>query len=171
MPTGGPALTLSANLHVGGSYQPQPLPAAAATAEVDGYTVTLSGTPKADESSMLTLSVRRDGKAIRDLQPYLGAYGHLVALRASDLAYLHVHPSGEPGDGVTPSGPEIKFHTGFPSAGEYRLFLDFQHRDVVRTAAFTVTVQHPGHSLRLPATSTRTRRTLRCRLSNSRSTG
>ena len=33
-----------------------------------------------------------------DLQPYLGAYGHLVALRDGDLAYLHVHP-GEHGDG------------------------------------------------------------------------
>jgi hypothetical protein len=143
-PRNGPALTLGANLHVGGSYEPQPLPAAADTAEVDGYAVTLSGTPKAVEPSMLTLSVSREGKPVGDLQPYLGAYGHLVALRASDLAYLHVHPAGEPGDGVTESGPEITFHTTFPSAGEYRLFLDVQHRGVVRTAEFTVTVSDPG---------------------------
>jgi hypothetical protein len=139
-PAGGPALTLGANLHVAGAYDPQPLPIATATAEVDGYTVTLNGTPNANQASMLTLSVRQDGKPVADLQPYLGAYGHLVALRASDLAYLHVHPAGEPGDGVTPSGPQINFHTTFPSAGEYRLFLDFRHRDVVRTAQFTVTV-------------------------------
>jgi hypothetical protein len=140
MPSGGPALTLGANLHVAGKYDPQPLPPASQTAEVDGYTVTLSGAPKANEASMLTLAVSRNGTPVDDLQPYLGAYGHLVAVRASDLAYLHVHPMGEPGDGATASGPGIDFHTTFPSTGSYRLFLDFQHQDVVRTAAFTVDV-------------------------------
>ncbi len=145
-PAGGPALTLGSNLHVAGDYDPQPLPAAAATTEVDGYTVTMSGTPTAGEASMLTLAVSWGGMPLADLEPYLGAYGHLVALRASDLAYLHVHPAGEPGDGVTPSGPEIGFHTTFPSAGNYRLFLDFQHRGVVRTAEFTVSVGEPGQA-------------------------
>ena len=46
---------------------------------------------------MLKLRVTRDGRPVTDLQPYLGAYGHLVALRGGDLAYLHVHPDGEPG--------------------------------------------------------------------------
>jgi hypothetical protein len=140
VPAGGEALTLGADLHVAGRYDPQPLPAAASTATVAGYTVTLSGDPKPNESSPLTLSVSRNGKPVTDLQPYLGAYGHLVALRASDLAYLHVHPMGEPGDGITPAGPEISFHTTVPSSGDYRLFLDFKHDDVVRTAAFTVSV-------------------------------
>ncbi|HZN84496.1 MAG TPA: hypothetical protein VFC01_33115 [Mycobacterium sp.] len=140
-PSGGPALTLGANLHVGGEYDPQPLPPVAATTVVDGYTVALSGAPKANEPSMLTLAVSRNGKPVTDLQPYLGAYGHLVALRAADLGYLHVHPMGEPGDGITAAGPEIAFHATFPSAGAYRLFLDFQHDGVVRTAAFTVTVE------------------------------
>jgi hypothetical protein len=140
MPSGGPALTLGANLHVAGRYDPQPLPPAVATAQVDGFTVKLNGTPKAGEASMLTLSVDRDGKPVDDLQPYLGAYGHLVAVRASDLAYLHVHPMGEPGNGTTTPGPDIVFHTTLPSTGAYRLFLDFQHGGVVRTAAFTVNV-------------------------------
>lgn len=139
-PAGGPAVTLGANVHVGGEYDPQPLPPVAATSVVDGYSVTLSGSAKAREPSMLTLSVSRGGKPVTDLQPYLGAYGHLVALRAADLAYLHVHPMGEPGDGVTASGPDIGFHATFPSGGDYRLFLDFQHAGVVRTAEFTVSV-------------------------------
>lgn len=139
-PAGGSALTLGADLHVAGHYDPRPLPAAGTTSTVDGYTVSLSGTPKAGRPSELTLSVSRDGKPITDLQPYLGAYGHLVALRSSDLAYLHVHPMGEPGHGSTPGGPDIDFHTTFPSNGDYRLFLDFQHQDVARTAEFTVSV-------------------------------
>ena len=44
------------------------------------------------------------------------------------------------GDGVITAGPEIGFHATFPSAGDYRLFLDFQHAGVVRTAEFTVSV-------------------------------
>jgi hypothetical protein len=144
VPAGGEALTLGADLHVAGRYDPRPLPVAQTSTVVDGYTVTLSGTPEANESSMLTLTVSRNGKPVTDLQPYLGAYGHLVALRVSDLAYLHVHPMGEPGDGATASGPEIGFHTTVPSNGDYRLFLDFKHDDVVRTAEFTVSVDPTG---------------------------
>ena len=67
----------------------------------------------------------------------MAAYGHLVALRNGDLAYLHVHPGGEPGDGRTASGPDITFYASVPSVGDYRLFLDFKHDGAVRTAEFT----------------------------------
>jgi hypothetical protein len=137
-PTGGAALTLGADLLVAGDYTPKPLPEAARTASVDGYTVTLDGDLVPGRSSKLTLKVTKDGKPVTDLQPYLGAYGHLVALRAGDLAYLHVHPDGEPGDGKTKPGPEITFYAEAPSRGDYRLFLDFQHEGAVRTADFTV---------------------------------
>jgi hypothetical protein len=140
VPAGGEALTLGADLHVAGRYDPRPLPSPAPTATVDDYTVTLSGDPRANESSELTLSVSRNGKPVTDLQPYLGAYGHLVVLRASDLAYLHVHPIGEPGDGTTPAGPGIGFGTTIPSNGDYRMFLDFKHGAVVSTAEFTLAV-------------------------------
>ncbi|GHJ42971.1 hypothetical protein Cs7R123_03130 [Catellatospora sp. TT07R-123] len=130
-------LTLGVDLAAAGDYRPQPLPAAARTAVVDGYTVTLAGDLAAGASATLTLTVARDGVPVRDLQPYLAAYGHLVALRDGDLAYLHVHPDGAPGDGRTAAGPGIVFHAEVPSAGAYRLFLDFRHGGVVHTAAFT----------------------------------
>jgi hypothetical protein len=63
-------------------------------------------------------------------------------LRDGDLAYLHVHPTGEPGDGRTDPGPDVSFGTTAPSAGSYRLFLDFRHGGVVRTAEFTAVVTH-----------------------------
>jgi len=141
----GEAITLGADLAVAGRYLPQPLPAPAATAEVDGYTVTLDGTLRPGQESKLTLSVSKGGKPVTDLQPYLAAYGHLVALRDGDLAYLHVHPAGEPGDGVTEPGPGITFYATAPSAGAYRLFLDFRHGGVVRTAEFTARVESDGH--------------------------
>ncbi|MDF3338346.1 hypothetical protein P3H80_12995 [Mycolicibacterium septicum] len=138
VPADGRAVTLGADMTVAGSYTPQPLPAPSGTATVDGYTVTLAGVARAGQPSELTLSVSRDGKPVTDLQPYLGAYGHLVAVRASDLGYLHVHPMSDAADPATAPGPQIAFHTTLPSAGEYRLFLDFKHRDAVHTAEFTV---------------------------------
>jgi hypothetical protein len=131
------AMTLGADLAVGGEYAPRPLPEAVTTAQVYGYTVTLDGALVPGAASPLTLSVSRDGIPVTDLEPYLAAYGHLVVLRDGDLAYLHVHPTGEPGDGRTPAGPQVQFVAEVPSAGSYRLFLDFQHAGVVRTAEFT----------------------------------
>ncbi|EAQ00903.1 hypothetical protein JNB_12029 [Janibacter sp. HTCC2649] len=139
-PKGAEPLTLGADVSVAGAHAPVAAPAEdVRVATVDGYTVTLKGDLAPGADSALTLSVSRGGQPVTDLDPYLGAFGHLVALRTGDLAYLHVHPEGHPGDGTTKPGPDITFGTTVPSAGTYRLFLDFQHEGVVRTAAFTVT--------------------------------
>ncbi|MGW7357126.1 hypothetical protein ACWGI0_10905 [Streptomyces sp. NPDC054802] len=140
--TGG--LTLGAELAVSGPSKPEALPRPVRTVTVDGYEVTLKGELRPGAGSELKLDVAKDGKPVTDLQPYLGAYGHLVALRSGDLAYLHVHPNGEPGDGKTKPGPEISFTATAPSKGSYRLFLDFQHDGKVRTAAFTVQAGGPA---------------------------
>lgn len=131
-------VTLGADLAVSGDASPEALPDAERTVTVDGYEVTLDGALRPGAGSELKLEVEKDGKPVTDLQPYLGAYGHLVALRAGDLAYLHVHPNGEPGGGRTKPGPEVSFTATAPSKGAYRLFLDFRHEGKVRTAAFTV---------------------------------
>ncbi|GAB3879926.1 hypothetical protein [Terrabacter terrigena] len=136
--SGGTPLTLGSDLSVAGAFEPVPAAAPSRTAVVDGYTVTLTGDLVAGRDARLGLTVTKDGRPVTDLDPYLGAYGHLVALRDGDLAYLHVHPDGEPGDGRTTAGPEVVFHTPVPTAGGYRLHLDFQHQGVVRTASFVV---------------------------------
>jgi hypothetical protein len=136
-PTGGEPTTLGVDVSVPGAYEPVAY-APTRTAQVDGYTVELTGDLVAGRASPVVLTVSRDGAPVTDLQPYLAAYGHLVALREGDLAYLHVHPEGAPDDGVTPAGPQVEFVAEVPSAGVYRLFLDFQHAGVVRTAEFTV---------------------------------
>jgi len=138
--TGAEAVTLGNDLAVRGAYQPAAPTADSHTSTVDGYRVTLEGDLAADEEARLTLSVTRDGEPVTDLEPYLGAYGHLVALRAGDLAYLHVHPQGTPDDGATEPGPDVVFFAEVPSPGRYHLYLNFKHEGVVRTAAFTVTV-------------------------------
>ncbi|TCK21758.1 hypothetical protein [Pseudonocardia endophytica] len=137
-PTGGAPVTLGTDLFAPGRFTPaSPAPSRTATLP-DGYAVRLDGDLVPGRSSPVTLTVTRDGRPVDDLQPYLGAYGHLVALRGGDLAYLHVHPDGTPGDGVTAPGPGIRFHIEVPSTGTYRLFLDLRHDGQVRTAAFTI---------------------------------
>ncbi|WP_248492037.1 heavy-metal-associated domain-containing protein [Tsukamurella sp. PLM1] len=136
-PATGAAVTLTRTVEVAGGYTPAD-PAPSRTAQVDGFSVTLDGDLVAGASSPVTLRVTRDGAPVTALQPYLGAFGHLVALRQGDLAFLHVHPEGaEPKPGDT-GGPTITFQAQAPTAGRYLLYLDFQVDGVVRTASFVL---------------------------------
>lgn len=132
-------LTLGTDLAVAGQFVPVPLPEPATTSSLEGYDVTVTGTASAGMEAQLTFTVSRDGQALTDLEPYLGAYGHLVSLRVGDLAYLHTHPTDSAEAGQQ-GGPAIEFGTTFPTAGTYRLFMDFQHDGAVHTAEFTVLV-------------------------------
>jgi hypothetical protein len=133
VPAGGEQTVLGSGVDVAGDYRPVELGADELVSRVDGYEVHLE---RSDAG--LTLHVTRGGEDVTDLEPYLGAYGHLVAIRVSDLTYLHVHPEeGGP-------GPEIAFHAELADAGRYRLFLDFKHGGRVHTADFTITVDDDG---------------------------
>ena len=133
----GENLTLTRTVDVAGSFDPA-APEVAVTDEVDGYQVTLEGDLSAGSQSQLSVNVTRDGQPVTTLEPYLGAYGHLVVLRAGDLAYLHAHPEGaEPVAGEV-SGPEVDFATTAPTPGRYYLYFDFQVDGQVRTAQFTL---------------------------------
>jgi hypothetical protein len=149
------AITLGVDLVAAGGYAPRPLPAAAREAAVDGFTVAYEGTPQVGATRPLQFRVFRDGSPVAGpspqtgppdpglrsaapaggtLEPYLGAYGHLVAVRDGDLAYLHAHPEDQLAGGA------VKFWLAAPSPGRYRLFFDFQVAGAVRTAEFTLTV-------------------------------
>ena len=136
----GRNIVLGTDLSVPGDFAPADLPAPTASTVVDGYRVTLSGVPSPGREAELTFAVSRAGRPVDSLQPYLGAFGHLVTLRAGDLAYLHTHPAEEAHDGGS-GGPTVRFGTTFPSAGTYRLYLDFQVDGKVRTAELTVDVE------------------------------
>jgi hypothetical protein len=142
---GGVKMTLGTDIQVPGRYEPATLGDPVRTVSVDGYEVTLNGDLKEGSSSPVTATVTRNGQPVADLQPYLGAYGHLVTLRATDFGYLHVHPLGEPGDGTTTAGPQVRFAVEVPTPGRYRLFLDFQHEGDVHTAEFSVDTHEETH--------------------------
>ncbi len=138
-PAGGPALVLGTDVQLSGEVDLAPVPGVVRTARVDGYRVTLRGELRPGEAHQLDATITRDGEPVTDLQPYLGAYGHLVALREGDLGYLHVHPlESEP-------GPDVPFVVEVPSPGGYRLFLDFKHDGVVHTAEFALAAGGADH--------------------------
>jgi len=124
------AATLAANLAATGAYQPVALPAPATNATVDRHTVMYEGTPQVGATTPLLVRI---SPAVT-LDRYLGAYGHLVVLRETDLAYLHVHPEEQL------SGGAVKFWLAAPSPGRYRAFFDFSIGGTVRTAEFTMQV-------------------------------
>ena len=130
----GEGLTLSTSVQVAGDYDPTPASEPVTETSVDGFDVAVEGDLIAGETSQLTVNITRDGEPVTALEPYLGAFGHLVALRDGDLAYLHVHPHGDAPEAGETSGPEIVFEATAPTEGRYLLFLDFQVDGEVHTA-------------------------------------
>lgn len=149
VPSGtGEGVTLSTAVQVAGHYGPAPATEPVTRTNVDGFDVSVEGDLRAGESSELTITITRDGQSVIELQPYLGAFGHLVALRDGDLAYLHVHPHGhEPQTGET-SGPEIVFEATAPTPGRYLLYLDFQVDGQVHTAPLVLEASAAGSGAR-----------------------
>ncbi len=117
----GAPRTLGGDLTVDGPVNSRPLPAAGRTARTGGFDVALK-----PGAGALGFEVTRGGEPVA-VEPYLGAKGHLVALREGDLAYLHVHPDAD----------RLQFEVAFPTAGRYRLFLQFKVAGRMHTAAFT----------------------------------
>jgi hypothetical protein len=128
------ATTLGTDLTVPGTYAPVALPAPVRRAATGGFAVAYDGTPRTGSTQPVMISVTTSGGQPAPLQPYLGAFGHLVALRQGDLGYVHVHPEAQLVDG------KVKFWLAAPSGGTYRMFFDFQVAGRVHTAAWTITV-------------------------------
>lgn len=150
---GGEQHTLAGDLFVsGGEFEARPFPPQSPLDSANGYEVRLrAGEPLPGQSTSLTFSVSQGGHDVHDLSPYLGAKGHLVALREGDLAFLHVHPEeaggghghgahAEDDGGHEGSANEIAFAATFPTAGRYRLYLQFKHEGAVQTVQYTVVV-------------------------------
>ena len=126
-------VTLATDLRVDGTADLEDLPAPAPVATSHGgYEVRLdAGDVRRGEETDLRFRITKEGKGVQP-EEYLGAGGHLVALREGDLAFLHVHPTDD---------QAAAFGATFPTQGRYRLFLQFQHEGRVQTVAFTQEVK------------------------------
>jgi hypothetical protein len=131
----GTKTVLGHDLFVPGTFAPVQTAAATGSVSADGFVVSLTHDDlRADKEAKLRFVISKGGLPVPAFDPYVGHRGHLVALRDGDLSYSHVHPEPDARLG------EIVFHTQLPSAGRYRLFLQFKVNGVVHTAPFTVEV-------------------------------
>ena len=137
--------------------------------QVDGYTVKFSTkTPLvAEDEAELVFEITKDGKPVTDLQPYLGAMGHLVIISQDLKTFVHSHPHSEgeeaedahngdgkggghhDGDGekavsVAATGPDVHFHAHFEAAGLYKAWGQFQHMGKVLTVPVVMQVNAGG---------------------------
>jgi hypothetical protein len=78
------------------------------------------------------------GAPVHDLEPFLGAAGHLLIVSADLAVAEHNHPVAEIS---TAAGPTVVFQVRFPSAGDYRMWAQFQRGGQVMTASFSVPVR------------------------------
>lgn len=117
----GTSYTLAADLTVDGAATYRDFPAPSVVDTTDGYEVRMRA-----DGEALAFDITRDGRAV-ETEPYLGAGGHLVALREGDLAFLHVHPNDE----------GVAFEAELEPDKRYHLYLQFKHEGRVHTAEFT----------------------------------
>jgi plastocyanin len=84
------------------------------------------------------------GEPVKDLQPYLGAWGHTLILSEDATDYLHSHPIEMIPDDADRTGlkggPKVVFDTFFPRPGNYRIWSQFQRQGKIITVSFTVFV-------------------------------
>jgi hypothetical protein len=73
------------------------------------------------------------GQPIENLEPYLGARGHLVTISADGDQYVHAHPFDSP-----TASNEVVFMAHFPAPGMYKGWGQFQIAGHVRTIPFVV---------------------------------
>ena len=133
----GEPLAIGVDLTAPGDYRPGP-PVPTGIARADDYEVALDvGVVATGTEAMLVFRITRKGQVVLDLEPCLGALGHLVVLREGDLAYLHVHPVDASGTADSASESRITFHARFPSMGRYRLFLQFAHEGLRRASSYS----------------------------------
>jgi heavy metal-binding protein len=99
--------------------------------------------PRARREQLLTFELRdpATGGAVTDLEPYLGANGHLLVVSDDFAAVFHSHPVAELSSA---HGPTVVFQALFPRGGVYRLWAQFQRAGRVATVSYTVRIEDAG---------------------------
>lgn len=90
---------------------------------------------RAGRMAMLDMKFDRTDGSTAKLSPYLGALAHVVATPNDGDTLIHVHPM----NGAKPN--EGMLHVTFPSAGLYRLWVQFLDDGIVRTIPLAVRVR------------------------------
>ena len=136
-PKGKGSQVLGTTLRLQGSRSPNVPLTLSRRADVEGIDATLASGPiPVGRTVPLRFSLRdAKGKPIRDLQPYLGAWGHLMIVHQDGKAFVHSHPADAP----TPPGV-VEFNARFPRAGLYKAWAQFGRAGRIVTLPFVFRV-------------------------------
>jgi len=85
-----------------------------------------------------TLADVSTGAPVSDLEPFLGAAGHMLVVNADLTEAHHAHPEEQ-----AARGPVVEFQPRMPAAGLYKLWVQFQRKGQVITVPFAVPVREP----------------------------
>lgn len=126
---------------------PHLMPDPALRKAVDGMVIDLTldpAEPIAGKPMRLkyNLTDAKSGEPVRDLTPYLGAWGHTLILSEDQSDYVHSHPEElvPEGEGASKAkgGPEVTFEAWLPRPGNYRVWSQFQRGSTLTTVSFTI---------------------------------
>jgi hypothetical protein len=88
------------------------------------------------------LTDAQTGEPVRDLAPYLSAWGHTLILSEDQSDYVHSHPvETVPADverAKLRGGPAVTFEALFPRPGNYRIWTQFLRGNAIVTVSFNV---------------------------------
>lgn len=141
-PKGSASATATTTLHVAGDKPAAPtlVPNVPGQVQSDGLQAAVSLQKTAD-ATIAAFDIKDDrGEPVGDLQPYLGAMGHLVVISADGKQYVHAHPLTE-----KLGTAEVKFQVHFPGPGLYKMWGQFQRAGKVFTIPAVVQVEATAH--------------------------
>jgi hypothetical protein len=69
------------------------------------------------------------------LEPYLGAWAHMLAASSDLIDLIHLHPF------LADGGATVQFNVIFPRPGLFRVWTQFQRRGLVNTVTHTIPVK------------------------------
>lgn len=122
------------------------------------FELKLQGEPLRMEKPLLMTYTIRDlkGRPVRDLHPFIGAMGHLLAISQDGKEVVHTHsltavsqpsmssekePFRVTSAMITERGPSQSFKLTVPTGGLYKTWAQFSHDHKVYTVPFTFLVQ------------------------------
>lgn len=168
-PAGGETRVVRREVSVGGAPPTAALSTPSARAVTPGGLAvqlrTEPGTLTTGDARLTVSVADATGAPVTDLEPYLGAAGHLMIVSEDGQRFLHAHPLGggdrdhaahdhsAPGHDhadhgearadrpeASFHGPEVSFHTAFPAPGRYRAWVELRRNGQTETASFVIDV-------------------------------
>ena len=135
-PTGKGQATATAQVKVAGDIPAIPVLTPNVPGEIPGdglrAKVAVEGAGGGGEATITFDLTDAAGKPVEDLQPYMGAMGHLVVLSGDGKEYVHAHPAeAKPG-----TSSRVVFQAHIMKPGLYKGWGQFRRTDTVRVVPF-----------------------------------